>query len=58
MSKKNNPKDVVIALLFFAAFYISLNVLERSVSNQLIGIAFLIAFIYTSINVLKGKKVF
>ena len=52
----NQLKDGLVLALFFAAFYISVSVINDVVWN-ILGIAFLIAFLYGVVVLYKGRKI-
>ena len=53
---KNETADKLLATLFLLAGLISLNVAEKSVASNALGIVFLIIAVYGAVCIFKKKK--
>ncbi|MAG38109.1 hypothetical protein CMI45_01845 [Candidatus Pacearchaeota archaeon] len=48
-------KDIYALLAFFLGFYVSLNFIDN-LTGWLLGITFLVAFLYGAVSVYRGEK--
>jgi len=53
---KDNNKNILLILIFFAAILITLNILPSSLPTNILGICFIIAMCYSIVAWSKGIK--